>query len=288
MRWSTEVRSGGRMKWIGAASAGALLAVVALTGSASGGPSDDKENDQSQVVTWQASDGTRSVDAAVAVAPTQKNLEFVAFSAGCRFLDTRISGGAFAADQFRDLSVLDAGIPAGLGPCGVPARAKAVQLSLSTIGGSPTATGYTRVGPGGVDPTATVLQFLAGQGVSVTTNATLSATGTLRVKSYLAGSGYTGDLLGYWQEPVWGRVSADGVLTAGSGVVSITKSTSFAGDYYIYTDRTLAASCAPAVMLEDSTTRVLGFVSSTYLYVDVRFYASIAEADGTFNFLIQC
>jgi len=41
-------------------------------------------------------------------------------------------------------------------------------------------------------------------------------------------------------------------------------------------------------MLEGNTTRGFGFVSSNYLYVDVRDYLSMTEADGAFYFLLQC
>jgi hypothetical protein len=97
-----------------------------------------------------------------------------------------------------------------------------------------------------------------------------------------------GDLLGYYQAPVWARVTADGLTVTGSGVTSVTKSSSFAGDYYIYTDRTLSPGCAAAVYVEDSTTRALGYVSSNYIYVDLRTYNSTAEQDGTFEVVVQC
>lgn len=278
-----------RVKWSGvAASLGTVVALVAFTGAASGDSVNEKQDDRSQVVTWEAPPPLEAPAALVAAAPTQKHLEFVAFSTGCRFLDTRLAGGPFAADESRDLSVLDASLPAGFGPCGVPARAKAVQLSLSTISLSPTGIGYARLGPGGVPPTATVLQFLEGQGASVTTNTTLDATGTLRLTSFVAGAGYVGDLLGYWQEPVWGRVSAAGILLAGSGVTSITKSSTYAGDYYIYIDRTVSPGCTPAIMLESNMVRAFGFVSNTYIYVDVREYITNTEADGAFSFVLQC
>lgn len=277
-----------RVRWSSvAASLATVVALFAFTGSANGDSTNEKQNDRSQVVTWEAPPPEEST-ALAAVAPTQKHLEFVAFSIGCRFLDTRIAGGSFAADESRDLGVRDASLPAGLGPCGVPARAKAVQLSLSTIALTPTGIGFARLGPGGVAPTATVLQFVAGQGATVTTSATLDASGRLRLASYSAGAGFVGDLLGYWQEPVWGRVTANGTLSSGSGVLSITKSTAFAGDYYIYIDRTVMPYCVPAIMLESNLVRAFGFVTTSSIYVDVREYLTNNEADGAFNFILQC
>jgi hypothetical protein len=277
---------------VGLASAGVLVGVFALQGlvpaNATDGPAaEPAKNDKNLVTTWTAPKEASSGRVSAAAAPAQDNLEFVAFSTGCRVLDTRVAGGAFTANSSRDIGVRDASLPVGLGPCGVPARAKAIQLSISTIGGSPAAAGYARVGPGGVAPTATVLQYVAGQGTSNTTTVPLNASTQFRLFSSAA-AGYVGDVLGYWQAPLWGRVAANGTLTSGSGVTSISKSTAFAGDYYIYFDRTVSPGCAPATMLEDSNTRVLGYVSSTYLYVDVRNYASAAEQDGSFSFIVQC
>jgi hypothetical protein len=248
--------------------------------------------DDSFVVTWSATDaaadeGAGEIPALTEAAPTGSHLEFVAFSSACRFLDTRIAGGAFAKNESRDLGVLDANIPVGLGPCGVPARAKAVLLSLSAIKGSSTAAGIGKVGPGGGIPSP-ALQFAAGQGSTGTVVVPLNAASQIRVNSGGAAAGYMGDLLGYYQAPVLGRVSADGTLAWGSGVTSITKSGTWAGDYYIYTDRTLSPGCAAAVYVEDSTTRALGYVSSNYIYVDLRAYNSTAEQDGNFEFAVQC
>ena len=86
-----------------------------------------------------------------------------------------------------------------------------------------------------------------------------------------------GDLLGYYQTPVMGRVDADGTLSDGSGVTSVTKSGSYVGDYYVYIDRTLGPGCAPAITVEDANIRGFGYVCSTYLYVDLRNYISTAE-----------
>ena len=132
------------------------------------------------------------------------------------------------------------------------------------------------------------LQFQKGLGSTATTVVPLNASSQVRITSAAAGAGYVGDLLGYYQAPLWGRVNADGTLAAGGGVTSITKSGSYAGDYYIYFDRTVSPSCAPAIMLESSDVRGFGFVSSNYLYVDLRDYLSTTERDGGFDFILQC
>jgi hypothetical protein len=275
-----------RFGWY-AATALVVVAAAPIVMSASGGavpPHEKTPGDDP--VTWSA---PAAAEALLAVAPSQDNLEFVAFSVPCRFLDTRISGGALAADTSRDLPVLDASLPVGLGPCGVPARAKAVSLSLSTIGGTPTGTGYARLGPGGVAPTATVLQFLAGQGISVTTNSPLSASSQVRLASFLSGSGYVGDLLGYWQQPVQGMITSAGTLSSGTGITQIQKSASFLGDYTITFDRTINPGCSVVVTGDSSGTRAFAYpVSSNQWFIDMRAYNSTAEADGAFSLVAQC
>ena len=279
-------------------SAGFLLTVLLAPGLTSAGETfistEDKlaAGDDSVVVTWSTADAAASAAAVeaqvgISAAPTASTLQFVAFSAACRFLDTRIAGGAFARNESRDLGVLDANIPAGLGPCGVPARAKAVLLSLSALKGTTTAAGVAKVGPGG-GATVMALQFQKALGSTATTVVPLNASSQVRITSAAAGAGYVGDLLGYYQAPIWGRVNADGTLAAGSGVTSITKSGSYAGDYYVYIDRTVGPNCAPAIMLEASNVRGFGFVSSNYLYVDIRDYLTTNEADGAFDFILQC
>ena len=140
--------------------------------------------------------------ASVVAARTASNLQFVAFSVACRFLDTRVAGGAFRRNESRDLGVLDASIPPGLGPCGVPAGAKAVLLSLSALKGTTTAVGSARVGPG-AGPTVVALQFQKGLGSTATTVVPLNGSSEVRITSAAAGAGYVGYLLGYYEDPVW-------------------------------------------------------------------------------------
>ena len=270
---------------------GLLTVVIAGPALVSAGNPDKQPDPESAVVTWTAEEGPATGTAAVpavVVAPTQTNLEFVAFGSSCRFMDTRIVGGALAKNEQRDFPVLDAALPLGLGPCGVPTRAKGIQLSIGTVRGSATAVGNVRVGPGGVAATQAVIQYAKGQAETAITFVALSADTKIRVGSMAASVGVFGDLLGYYQEPVWGQVAADGTLVAGSGVTSIMKSGAYAGDYYIYIDRPVSSFCAPALMLETNVARAFGMVSSSYLYIDVRDYLTTNELDGAFSFVLQC
>ncbi len=281
-----------RYRWLGAAAL-AVVVIVPAVASTQGGaaPAEDKANG-AMVVTWRAPSSTaRIATPEVVSGPTQKNLEFVALSQACRFYDTRIAGvTAFTPNQSRDITVLDGGFPGSLGPCGVPTRAKAVDLSLSTLAGTPTAAGFTRIGPGGAAPSATVLQFGKGQGVSATTTSGLSADGKVRITSNGAGAGYVADLIGFWQEPIEGLVNADGTLLVGTGITLIEKSPTFLGDYIVTFDRPLIPNCAVVAIGDSSTTRFFSYALSntSQWYFDARVYNSTAEVDSSFSFVVQC
>ena len=245
------------------------------------------------VQTWSSSG--KAARAAVTAGPVTTNLEFVGLATGCRIFDTRNAGGVFAAFEFRDLSILDSAIDGQggrLGGCGLPANAVAVDLSLSTAGGSPTNVGYVRVGPGGVAPTATVLQFLKSQGTSVTTTAALSTSDTMRLQVFGATTHLIGDVLGYWQTTAHGTILADGTLQAGgAGVTSIFKDITFAGDYWVTFDRPIANCSAVASIGEiPPTTRVIVAKDDTRTQVlfDVRDCITTDEIDGPVTFLLNC
>jgi hypothetical protein len=206
----------------------------------------------SSTVTWAEGDpvapGEPEIGALLAAGAS--SVDRVVLGAGCRVFDTRFGAapGVLAAGTSKDFSVTDAAIPAQGGSasgCGIPADAVAVDLSLSTVGNTPTAAGFLRVGPGGTTPTATVLQFLAGQGTSVGTSTKLSATETLRVAAFVGSTHLVGDVLAYYRGPLHATVASDGVLFSGAGVASVTKSTS-AGTYFVNFDRDIS-ECVPAI-----------------------------------------
>ena len=235
------------------------------------------------VVTWEASgDGV-----ALASDPlTQRQLEYVSIQDGCRFYDTRQFGGSFAAGTSRDLSVTGGYLP---GPgCGIPPSALAVDLSLSTIGGSPSGPGWVRVGPGGVEPKATVLQFLRLQGTSVTTTASLDQFGQIRIKVFGASTGIVGDVLGYWHAPMAASVEANGTLIAGRAVLRIEKDTLFAGDYLVVFDRDVSNCSFSATPWGDDSIHLLVVHSGPSILVDARQSGSTAEADGAFQLVGSC
>jgi hypothetical protein len=227
-----------------------------------------------------------------AALPAQDDLEFVAFSTGCRIFDTRQAGGAFSSGQSRDLSVLNAAIPGQggvAGGCGIPAYAEAVSLSLSTSSGSPTGPGYVRVGPGGVSPTATVLQFLKSQGTSVTTSAPLANNSKMRVSVYNAKTHLVGDVLGYWVRTMHATISTTGAgsVVEGSGVTAVSSSLT---GFWIVTFERDVADCTPVASPYTSNP---GSVGATLngpfgeVYVRTRNAAGV-DADVDFRLVVRC
>jgi hypothetical protein len=275
-------------------SVGLLAAVVAGPVFVNAGGPEKKGDPAGGMVTWQAGPAapTPGITADVAV-PVPTNLDYVGLARACRFFGTKVAGGPLKKNVARDLPVLDADLATGLGPCGVPADAKGILVTLGTYSGTPVGAGTLKVGVGGVAPTLAVLQFAKGQAVVGTAFVPLSATGRIRVTSSAATAAF-GDIQGYFKAtapapaPLFkGRVNTDGTLISGTGVVSITKSGSFAGDYYIYADRALTG-CIPSVTMESDAGRAIVAWNNTYLYVDIREYNTMNEADGTFDFVMLC
>lgn len=246
--------------------------------------------------TWNIEDpGSASIAAGAS------NLEFVALSTGCRIFDTRVAGGMFNVGQSRDLSVANASVPGQggkAGGCNIPAHAAAVDLSLSTTSGSPTGSGYVRVGPGGVAPTATVLQFLANQGTSVTTTAPLATNDTMRISVNLAKSHLVGDVLGYWQRTLHATVSSAGVLVRGSGVISIDHS--LTGFYTVRFERDITECtmvATPAVGVSDVSgvdARVQAVINGTSgvsaqeVFAHVHGYNNTTTVNKQIQITVEC
>lgn len=196
----------------------AFIGVPAVTAQEDGGGAPSVATQGPGVVTYSAgTDGQRT-------APGDSDLEFVALGAGCRIFDTRGASGPLSSGIARNYSVTDAAIASqggASGGCGVPDSAVAVSLSVSTLANTPTGTGFVRIGQGDSTPTATVLQFLRDQGISVTTNVPLSTSQEVRVRVQGASAGMVGDVLGYYERPLHATVDPDGDLVVGSGVERI-------------------------------------------------------------------
>jgi hypothetical protein len=200
----------------------------------------------------------------------------VALPAGCRIFDTRTST-KIAAGTSRDFSVLDgslAGQGGNAAGCAIPADAVSVEVSMSTTGGSPTAAGFLRAGPGGTAPTATVLQFLAGQGTSVTTTVGLSASSTMRVAAFNGGTHVVADVLSYNRKILRATVSAGGSLSRGQGVSSTYVYNALTGYYIVQFERDVQ-ECTPVVSADtgSSSARVYGVLNGPSVPREVFVYS---------------
>ena len=125
----------------------------------------------------------------------------------CRSVDTRNAGGPLADGQTRTFQVGGDRVefpgqgtvnPTG---CGIPARAAAVEVSLTAV--SPTGTGFTRPGPAGGIAAATFLNYTAVGGITNTGTIPLSLGGAtdLSVTNLGGSTGYIVDVLGYYEPP---------------------------------------------------------------------------------------
>ena len=270
----------------------ALLTVGHLAPAASALPTTEERIrtiDRDEFAPMPVGDGdtaARSTASPAALAPGQ-NIEFVALSPACRMIDTRNSGGLLAAGASRDFSAT--------GPCSaIPDNAVAVDVSLSTIGGTPTGSGFAQAGPAFSTPSATVLQYLKNQGTSVTTTIPLEV-GGIRVKANGAGTHLAIDVLGYWQRTLHASVLADGGVVAASGLTATGKSTEVAGLYVFEFDRDISpcsAVASPEAFEEELITRVAAGIGAddmgSFVLVDVRSYSGLEDVDGAFELVLEC
>jgi len=133
--------------------------------------------------------------------PTPTPVGFHLFDSGCRLADTRATS-AIGGTNRTFSTLLTAAQGGNAGGCAVPVGAAAVEVSISTVGGSPNKAGYIRAGAT-VDPTNTVLQFLQGQGTSVTTTVAVNQTTdpdtfVVKVNGATVVTHVVVDVLGYW------------------------------------------------------------------------------------------
>lgn len=232
------------------------------------------------------SGGDESATRAIDPPPGRAGVQFFAFEEGCRFFDTRVAGGPIAVSGHRDLSVDDDLIDGqgGQAPCAVPDHAIAVDVSLSTLGNSPTNPGFVRVGAGGEEPRPTVLQFQKNQGISVTTTAPLAEDKTIRVKVFAASTGMTGDLLGYWTHVYSGRVFGNGTTFSGTpGLLAVEKQGT--GSYRLTVDR-FTFQCWVQVTVVNGEGQFAGLSG---FFIDIATFDSAGNAaDRIFDFVMTC
>lgn len=238
--------------------------------------------------------GSRSATASPAALDPGQNIEFVALSPTCRMIDTRKSGGFLAAGASRDFSALN--------PCSaIPENAVAVDVSLSTIGGTPSNSGFAQVGPALSTPSATVLQYLKNQGTSVTTTIPLEF-GGIRVKANGGGTHLAIDVLGYWQRTMHASIAPDGDdpdtdpdVFAASGLVTLGTDPETPGLYFLEFDRDISpcsVAASPEAFQDTQVTRVTAGIGvdefGSFVMVDIRSYNGTEDVDGAFELVVEC
>jgi alpha-tubulin suppressor-like RCC1 family protein len=128
-------------------------------------------------------------------------LGYVSLPSGCRAVDTRAAGGPVAGGVSRAFSIrgtgsfVDQGGPAN--GCAVPGGAQAVEVTITAV--SPTVSnGYLRAYPTGSTPTATMLNYVVGRGVTNTGTVPLGDVGDLSITNYAGTIQVVIDVQGYF------------------------------------------------------------------------------------------
>jgi len=261
-------------------------------------------SDVQWTVTWQADDPERAyLEEFGLVAPQVRpaggeSLELVAIP-GCRVFDTRNDGaGAYGGGAFREFSLANADIPlqgGKAGGCGIPpAGTKAVAMRLTTVTGSPTTNGFIRAGKAGEDPASTVLAFVAGLGISVTTTTLLDNNNAMRVTIFGGTTHIVGDLVGYYRSKLHATVNADGTLRTGSGVVQIEKLTTNApGEYLVFFNRDISECTVVASPYFGNNVRVNAAKDfeedpGERVLVTIFGFNNSTPTDAQFNLIVSC
>ncbi|MGI8880065.1 MAG: hypothetical protein ACR2KJ_06025 [Jatrophihabitans sp.] len=161
--------------------------------------------------------------------------------APCRIVDTRLHGGAIAANATRSFHALGNGSFSAQGgaSCGIPRSATAVTGSIIAVGAA--GSGYLKVyGYAKPEPTPSFLNFVQ--------SLTLSASGTIPVSNStydftvkVAGHPIqvVVQLTGYFIAPMWVEVASNGSYVHGSRTVSLTHLGT--GSYQVNFDRDVSA-----------------------------------------------
>jgi hypothetical protein len=207
--------------------------------------------------------------------------------APCLIADTRVAGGAIAANSARNFHALGNGSFAGQGgsSCDIPYSATAVTGSVTSF--NATGTGDLKVyAYGGAHPTAAFLNYV--------TTPVLSASGTIpvadstydfTVKAYSASTQVVIQLTGYFIRPMWAEVGSGATFIQGSRTTAV--SALGTGLYDVDFDRDISGcaysansySAGVSVEVEPRVTNVDGvFVTlegSTGALVSADFYLTV-------------
>ena len=169
------------------------------------GTNNNASTSTSNQVTMPSSNRTVAVNY-IPIGGTEPNASLFVPILPCRLLDTRAqgAGGPFGGGNTRDYNIWGSGLSSqgGTNDCGIPSNAVAVHINFTAV--NPTGFGYLRAWPYGEnEPSATLMAFVAGPGVS---NATALAICTscpfdIRVKIYLANTDLVAEAVGYY-EPI--------------------------------------------------------------------------------------
>lgn len=123
-------------------------------------------------------------------APSDAGL-FTALSSPVRLLDSRVTGGALGPGGVRQLSLA--------GTDGIAPDATAVVTNVTAV--DTTAASYLTVYPGGSRPTASDLNWTAGEVVPNLTVATLSGEGSISIYNHAGKTDVVVDAFGYFTTP---------------------------------------------------------------------------------------
>jgi hypothetical protein len=173
----------------------------------------------------------------------------------CRLVDTRITGGSLnlTARNFDVTGNLSA--QGGSNNCGIPAHATSIAVNITGIVET-TGSGFIRGwAAGGSTPNATLLNYGEAINVSNMVNVPLCRGGSCQDAFTLRNWGnrvhVVADVLGYYQTPMFARISTLGVVGDASGLVSATHPS--AGAYVLTFDRPVD-SCTATVTDTDFVT----------------------------------
>lgn len=175
-------------------------------------------------------------------------------------IPTYVSSGIFAPGDSRRITIFDGHDATGavVTPDAVPRDATAIAYNLTVTG--PTGPNFLAVTPGlATGFTTSAINF---NGTSDVANAAIVSIDFLRTVKVWNGdqSGSTHviiDITGYFVKPLFAEVAADGTLTGGSRVVSVSRVA--AGYYTVKFDRSVD-TCAYAATIGDADAEEAGAI----------------------------
>ena len=166
----------------------------------------------------------------------------------CRLVDTRSAGGKLSPNESRSYDVRGSGSTFATqggksGGCGIPASGVfAIELTATAV--AATGNGFLRIFPEAM-PNATFMNTTAAFNVSNSGTVALCgvaapfclANNDVTVKNFTSSTNLVIDVQGYYLQPMAAQVTAGGVLTRGSRVVSVDTGSAGVGTYQVKFDR---------------------------------------------------